>query len=169
MTGYEKYTQAVSAKGSALRKERLLAARIRPGRTIPPFHLKSLEGTTVSSDDLKGKVVVIDFWAVWCPACVAALPDIQRLAVKYKDDPQVAILSIDAWDPMPKLQKWMQENAVSVPVLFDDSYINQKAKVDTFPTTWFLDRQGLLNYAFSGNETDLVEEDSWLIEDLKSR
>jgi tetratricopeptide (TPR) repeat protein len=167
-TGYERYAQAVLAKGNALKRERLLATRIQPGRPILAFRLKSLDGTTVSSDDLKGRIAVIDFWGIWCPGCVAAMPEFQKLADKYRNDPEVAIVAIDVFDPAPKLEKWLKQNGVTVPVLLESDYVD-KAKIDTYPTTWFLNREGLLSYARIGDAGNLIEENSWIIEELKSR
>jgi thiol-disulfide isomerase/thioredoxin len=113
-------------------------------------------------------VAVVDFWGVWCGSCVAAMPDFQKLVNKYRDDPEVAIVSIDVFDPAPKLEKWLKQNAVTVPVFLESDYVD-KARIDTFPTTWFLDRDGLLHYVLNDADGNLVEEASWLIEDLKRR
>lgn len=166
MAGYEDYAQAVLGKGNALRKERLLASRL-PGRPILPFRFKSLDGTTLSSDDLKGKVAVIDFWGVWCHSCIIAMPEFQKLVDEYRDDREVAIVSVDTFDSVPALEKFLKKNALTLPVLLEDDYVD-RAKIDSYPTAWFLDRKGFLRYSASGSG-NLVEEYSWLIEDLKRR
>ncbi|HEU5181142.1 MAG TPA: redoxin domain-containing protein, partial [Candidatus Polarisedimenticolia bacterium] len=166
MTGYDRYAKAVFAKGRALKRERLLATRIQPARAILPFRFKSLDGPGFSSEDLKGRVAVIDFWGIWCGSCVAAMPDFQKLADKYRNDPDVAIVAIDTFDPAPKLEKWLKRNGITVPVLLESDYVD-KAKIESYPTTWFLNRQGLLSYARIGDAEDLIEENSWIIEELK--
>jgi thiol-disulfide isomerase/thioredoxin len=65
------------------------------GRPLPYFALKNLDGKTVSLADLKGKVIVLDFWATWCVPCVKSFPAMQLVADKYKGDPNVRILFID--------------------------------------------------------------------------
>ena len=96
------------------------------------------------------------------------MPEFQKLADKYREDPEVAILTVNAWDSRPKLDTWLSRNPHDLRILLDDGYVTD-TRVESFPTTWFLDRTGRLAYILVGNEGNLVEEDSWLIEDLKRR
>jgi tetratricopeptide (TPR) repeat protein len=63
--GYERYYEGILEKWRSLKKERLLASRLRDPRPIPPFRLKTLDGQITSSESLKGKVAVVDFWGFW--------------------------------------------------------------------------------------------------------
>ena len=98
-----------------------------------------------------------------------ALPALQALANKYRNDPEVAILSIDTWDPPAKLKHWLEKNPTEMLVLLDDGYAD-RIGLGTFPTTWFLDRAGVLKYRLTGGDPEnLIEEHSWIIDELKNR
>ena len=96
------------------------------------------------------------------------MPYFQRLVDKYRHDPAVVVLSIDTYDALPILQKWIREKAYTFPVLLDDGLVYD-ARVESFPTTWFLDRRGRIVYIQIGSDQNLVEEFGWRIEDLKHR
>ena len=168
LRGYERHLAAEQEKGSALRRERLLTERIPQPERPPAFRLKGLAGDFVSSDDLVGKVAVVNFWGVWCSGCRQEMPYFQRLVDKYRHDPAVVVLSIDTYDALPILQKWIREKAYTFPVLLDDGLVYD-ARVESFPTTWFLDRRGRIAYIQIGSDQNLVEEFGWRIEDLKHR
>lgn len=65
-------------------------------RVVPPFTFRTLDGQTISSDAWRGRVVVVAYWATWCPPCMAEMPKIAALQAKYRDDPGVMIVAMDA-------------------------------------------------------------------------
>src|SRR5690606_41666590 len=86
---------------------------IKP-RPAPGFSLKDLDGKEVSLEDLKGKVVVLDFWATWCAPCIKSFPAMQMAVDKYKEDPEVAFLFINTWerqeDPAAAVKQFMDRS-----------------------------------------------------------
>lgn len=148
------------------RKERILAAKISEREPIVPFTLKNLNAKSVSTADLKGKVVVVNIWGTWCAPCVSEMPDFQQLHKKYLADKNVVILSVNNDGDLKLVKKFMAERKYDFTVLEDEKYL-QTAEVNSFPTTWFIDREGKIAFVKIGASDKLLEEFGWRIEELK--
>lgn len=168
LEGYDKYLGRVSEIDTANRKVRVLADRIKEPKAVNEFKLKSLDGKLVSSTDLKGKVVIVNHWGIWCGPCVQEMPEFQKLHEKYKGDTSVAILTINNDQNPADVPKWMQQNKYNFNVLFDDGYLG-KVGVTSFPTTWFIDKDGRIAFVKVGWTQKLTEEFSWRIEALRAK
>ena len=166
--GYDKYLAKVGEIDISNRKVKALAERIKEPQPVNAFKLKSLDGTLVSSVDLTGKVVVANHWGIWCGPCVMEMPEFQKLHEKYKGTPDVVILSINNDQNPADVPKWMQTNKYNFNVLLDDGYLN-KAGINAFPTTWFIDKLGRIAFVKVGWTQKLTEEFSWRIEALRAK
>ena len=167
-TGFDTYLAKLRDADRENRRARILAARFTKPEAVPAFNLKSLDGTRVSLDSLKGKIVVINFWGIWCGWCVKEMPDFQKLHEKYKGDADVAIVTIDNDDNPDEVPPWMKEKGYTFPVLLDDGYVASKARITSFPTTWFLDREGRRAFEKVGWSEKLLEEFGWRIEAIRA-
>ena len=148
------------------RRKRVLAERIAKARVAPSFKLKTLDGKSVSLDDLKGKVAVVNFWGVWCGWCVREMPEFQKLAAKYAHDAHVRVLTIDNDQNPEQVRKFMRDKKYTFAVLLDDGFVG-KNSITSFPTTWFLDKQGRIAFDKRGASDKLLEEFSWRVEALR--
>ncbi len=166
LEGWDAYFQHLDQSDTELRKKSVLASRLAAPKNVLPFRLKSLDGSTLASADLPGKVTVINFWGVWCGWCVREMPDFQKLVKQYANDPAVRVITIDSDTDPDKVRRWMAEKRYAFPVLMDDGWI-ARAGMSSYPTTWFLDREGRLAFEKQGWSEKLVEEFSWRIEALK--
>jgi tetratricopeptide (TPR) repeat protein len=166
LEGIDDYLARINEIERAKRQEKVLASRIAEPEAAPPFDLKTPDGSLVSLESLKGKIVVINFWGIWCGWCVIEMPDFQKLHEKYKDDPDVAILTINNDANPDDVPPWLQKNGYNFAVLIDDGYVN-KANVRSFPTTWFLDPHGRKAFVKAGWSEKLLEEFIWRIEALR--
>lgn len=165
MDGYEAYIEALNEKDDTRRRAAVLEDRLEEPRAAAAFRLATLDGDSVGSEILDGKVGVINFWGVWCAPCVAEAPQLQEFHERFVDHPDVVFLSIDN-DPDPeKVQTWVARNGITYPVLLDDGYVSEVG-VHAFPTTWFLDRGGRIVYEHRGASGVVLEEFTWRVEDL---
>ena len=103
--------------------------------------------------DFKGKVVVVDFWATWCPPCRKLIPNEKELAAAYKDKP-FAILGVSGDDYDDKLLDFEKANGISWPSIRDGRFgaIHQTWEVDAVPTLFLVDHKGSIRYRFKGGE-----------------
>lgn len=166
LDGYEDYLKPLIASDRETRKQEVLSSRIEAPEPALAFNLKTLKGKQVSLTSLKGKVVAINFWGIWCGPCVKEMPDFQNLYEHYKDDPDVVILTINNDRNPESVPPWMEKKGYTFPVLLDDGYVN-KAGIPVFPTTWFLNREGQIAFLKREWTKELKEEFGWRIEALR--
>ena len=166
LTGFDTYLDDLKDTDRVRRKEKILATRLATPQPVAPFTLRSLDGKRVSLDSLKGRIVVINFWGIWCGWCVQELADYQKLFEQYANDPAVAILTIDNDKNPDDVPPWMTGKKFTFPVLLDDGYVD-KVGIHAFPTTWFLDGQGRTVFEKVGWSEKLLEEFSWRIEAIR--
>lgn len=147
-------------------------------KAAPEFALKDFAGNTVSLASLKGKIVIVDFWATWCGPCKASFPGMQQAVNKFKDDANVKFVFIDTWENgdnyLDGVKKFIADNKYSFHVLMDEKTAEGKqAKVvtafgvDGIPTKFIIDASGNIRFkhvGFSGSAGELVEEVSTMIE-----
>jgi peroxiredoxin len=128
-------------------------ARLPTISPAPAWQLKDVNGNTVSSDDFKGKVVVLDFWATWCPPCRAEIPGYVDLYRKYGKDGLVVVgVSLDEGGPTV-VKDFVAKFGVSYPIVMGDETV-QKAfgGMEGIPTTFLIDRAGQIRDRKMGAE-----------------
>ena len=115
-------------------------------RMAPPFEVTTLDGQTISMDDLQGKVVLIDFWATWCGPCREALPHIRNIAGKFHDEPFI-VLSVNVDTDENKWKSFVAENRMTWPQYFDAGFNGPMARmfgVNAIPHTFTIDADGIV-------------------------
>ncbi len=124
---------------------------VRVGDASPDFRLQGLDGRSVSLSELRGKVVMVHFWATWCPPCVEEIPSIDRLSRSLPgDDFEVLAVSVDegAGDAV---RSFLQRNGLSLPVLLNpDRSVAGRYGTFKFPETYLVDRSGIVRYKVIG-------------------
>ena len=124
----------------------------RQGFLAPGFTLNTLDGKEASLSDSKGKVVLINFWASWCPACKAEMPAIQTAYQAYGDQGLV-VLAINATDQdeANAARQFARTEGLTFPLLADVSGATfQSYQVQALPTSFFVDRQGKIAWVVVG-------------------
>jgi peroxiredoxin len=115
------------------------------GNPAPDFSLKDLAGTTIKLSDLRGKVVVLNFWATWCPPCREEIPSMMRLngAMAGKDFRMLAV-SIDEGGK-DAVTGFFQKSGMSLPALLDtDQAVGKRYGLTGVPETFVIDKKGVI-------------------------
>jgi thiol-disulfide isomerase/thioredoxin len=126
----------------------------------PDFVLEDMDGEPHPLRDYRGKVVLINFWATWCPPCRREMPSLENLYQKLRDQP-FAILAINQWESPDHVFSYMGDLSVfpTFPILFDrKSEISEAFGVKGLPTSVVVDKQGrVVLRAIGGREFDHPE------------
>jgi peroxiredoxin len=121
---------------------------LKVGAKAPDFELKTLAGDTVKLSDLKGKKVMLNFWATWCPPCKAEMPAMEEFHKQAGDE--VVILAVNI-DPHLDVKAFVDENGITFPIPLDaEDKVNETYQVLSIPTTYFIDTKGNIGNKFIG-------------------
>ncbi len=121
------------------------------GESAPPIQLPSLDGKPTSLAKLRGNVVVVDFWATWCPECQKSLPHLQKM----REDAGLTkrglrILAVDAHEGRDPVEKYIRGHKFTFPVLLDQRVAQRNWGVDSLPRTFLIGRDGKIRKIYSG-------------------
>lgn len=111
---------------------------------------KDASGKVVDLGSLKGKVVFLNFWATWCPPCLAEMPAVNKLYNQFKADKDVVFILVDADSDFAKAQKYMDRKGYELPVYAAASGIPDVIFKGALPTTVVFDKMGRISYHESG-------------------
>jgi thiol-disulfide isomerase/thioredoxin len=177
---FDRHVASLRSAGFVAREEeRLVASLIR--EEIAPFALEDTRGNRVEMAALKGKVIVLDFWATWCSPCKAALPGMQMAVDRYRDDPRVAFYFISTLEHDPNYKQAVRDfitsKHYSLEVLFDNvdpatgkhGALYHAYGLNGIPHKMIIDGDGLLRWSSSGyygNPVELANEITFLVNHL---
>ena len=168
--GFDDYITVLQKEATIKMLEDLRKSMIN--EKAPVFALVDLNGKRIDLGELKGKVVIVDFWATWCGPCKASFPGMQKMVNKYKDDPNVKFVFIDTWERGDEKQKnaaeFIATNKYSFHVLMDnDDKVVAEFKVEGIPTKFVIDKNGMVRFkavGFDGSDDKLMSELTAMIE-----
>ena len=136
----------------------------------PEFTLMDMDDIRHSFSDYKGKVVLLNFWATWCPPCRREMPSMDRLYQKLKDH-DFTVIAINQMEEMDHVFAYTGQLEVdpTFTILFDmDSKVAEAFHVNGLPTTYLIDKQGRIRYrAVGGREFDHPEVEQLIQQLLK--
>jgi thiol-disulfide isomerase/thioredoxin len=134
--------QASGESGIVTDDSDIVVQLLRDPVDLPAFTLTDLEGKTTSSADLKGKVVLVNFWATWCGPCRAEIPDLVELQDKYRDHLVIVGVSEDEGGVDP-VKRFAAEQKMNYPIVMSNAEIRKVFPgVMALPTTFVIDRDG---------------------------
>jgi peroxiredoxin len=129
----------------------LVAPKAYLGPNFPaiPIRAQGLDGSIIQLEDLRGQIVLLDFWATWCEPCRVELPMVKSVYEEFHDQ-GFEILGISLDEDEDVLRDFLKENDVTWPQVFDglgwNNRVAQTYRVMAVPTTYLLDRQGIIRY-----------------------
>lgn len=135
----------------------------KAGFEVPEFSLSDGSGQTYSPADFKGKVVILNFWASWCPPCRAEMPAFQKAYQTHLSEGLVIFgINTTYQDDASAASSFARERGITFPVLYDrDGKVSRQYQVQALPTTFFVDRKGIIRQVIYGgplSETLLTVE-----------
>lgn len=131
---------------------------VQIGNTAPDFSLKALDGSTLKLADLRGKPVMVNFWATWCPPCKEEMPAMEAAYEKARDQ-GIEFLGVDVKEDPSVVEKFVKEKGYSWTFLLDqDGTAGQRYQITGIPETFFIDRNGVLQARVIGPMSPTVLE-----------
>jgi peroxiredoxin len=125
---------------------------VTAGQPAPNFTLKTLTGNSITLSDLRGKPVILNFWASWCYPCRLEMPELERVYQKYPSDGLTVLgINVTTQDTLADAQAFVAEFAPTFPILLDDTgEATTRYGVRGLPTSYFINRQGIVTHVHLG-------------------
>ncbi len=142
-----------SAIGKAVLVSGATQSAVQKGSPAPDFEISYSDGRKVRLSDLRGKAVLVNFWATWCPPCRAEVPEIQRAYEKYKAG-GFAVVAVNVQESASAVAKFMEEYGMTFTVAIDSSgAVGRLYRVSGIPASFFVDRDGIVREIIVGSLT----------------
>ncbi len=121
----------------------------KTGSSFPYFKATDIEGNKLSSKNLKGKILVLNYWFINCPPCRMEIPELNKLVEQYKGDSMVVFVAI-ALDEKFLLKEFLKTTPFRYEIVDDGRYYAQKNSITSFPTNVVVDQEGKIIFHSSG-------------------
>jgi len=114
----------------------------KAGELAPEFTLQTLEGKPASLNDYRGQVVMVNFWATWCPPCRAEMPDMEQVYQEKKQE-GFTVLAVNIQEARDPVDQFVKRYGLTFPVVMDASgQVTQQYGIYSLPSSYFIDREG---------------------------
>ena len=120
------------------------------GNRAPDFQLQDLNGQTVSLSEQRGLPVIINFWGIWCGWCVYEMPHLQEIHDEYYRR-GLTLLAVNVGEDSTEITEFMADNNLTLKVLLDTrGSVAQQYAITSYPTTFFIDKDGIIQDKVAG-------------------
>lgn len=141
----------------------------KPGDVAPAISLADVHGNMITLESMKGKVVLLNFWAPWCRSCKEELPDLDGLHKKYSSR-GFTVLSVCIERSVSRVGEYLQKSPVSFPVLVDkDNEASEAYFFSGLPATFLIGKDGIIRYRHMGSGKELFKIYEQEITDLLNK
>jgi thiol-disulfide isomerase/thioredoxin len=137
---------------------------MRRGDRFPDLRFQSPSGREGKLSDLRGKVVVLHFWGSWCPPCQREMPELRRIYAEFRKSKDVVFVLLPVREPLDVSRKWLKQKGGDLPLAFggeatirsgefrlaDGGRLTDRDMAKAFPTTYVLDKQGIVVFSRIG-------------------
>lgn len=122
------------------------------GEKMPAYSFTDIEGTTYSHEQLKGKIVVLNFWFISCVPCLKEMPELNKLVEKYKNNPEIAFLGL-ALDSESEIKEFLKKKKFNYKLIgHTGKFTRETMGIEVWPTSMVIDKKGTVQLSFSGND-----------------
>ena len=130
------------------------------------FTLKSSSGKNIKLSELRGQVILLNFWASWCSTCIKQLPVLNKLHQQYKDK-GFTVLAVNIEENSKKAIRIAQKQNLKMPVLFDTfNHVSRYYAVSSIPVSILIDRDGYMRHSLNATKVSRQKKAKLLIEEL---
>lgn len=133
-----------------------LTVGLEVGNTAPDFELQTVDGMSIKLSSLKGKKVILNFWATWCPPCRQEMPDMEQFYTDNKNN-EMEILAVNLTETEKSradVPTFMKANDITFPVVFDEKgSVSNLYRISSIPASFIIDSQGVIQKKLVGPMT----------------
>ncbi|MBM7580617.1 TlpA disulfide reductase family protein [Jeotgalibacillus terrae] len=127
---------------------------VKEGNPLPAYETTTLDGEPVNLQDYHGKKIILNFWATWCPPCMAEMPHMQEYYENEAQEQNVEILAVNLTSKdngMDKIQSFTDDYGLTFPILLDETgLLGEEFQAYTIPTTYLIDEEGIIQRKLMG-------------------
>ncbi len=136
-----KYTQVQKDYWSERMPKPAESPFFKTGQVVKPFKIKDINGNKLDAKDWAGKTIVFNFWFIGCPPCRAEIPELSRIAQKYKDDPEVVFVGF-ALDDSHDIKEFIKKSPFAYRLVSESRDIAHQYNINMYPTNVVIDKEG---------------------------
>ena len=127
---------------------------LEKGQFAPDFTLYNIQGEPVTLSDLRGKKVVLNFWATWCPPCEAEMPHMQKYYEKYRETDNVEIVGVNVTyhrEKIERVEQFLKSYDITFPIVLElEETVSRQYELLTLPSTFMIDAEGKIQKTIVG-------------------